>query len=111
MDFENVKDLTTVQQVRDLNGVDQDKYTEIKTILANLQCSYIVQKSRSDTKTLLDISFTFGTDFILIEQNALTRVIIDPIKYVAIEGALFDNGDIMYGDWAEYHATKARLEA
>lgn len=111
MDFENVKDLTTMQQVRDLNGVDQDKYSEIKAILSNLQCSYVVQKSRSATKALLDTSFTFGTDFILIEQNTLTRVIIDPIKYTVIEGVLFDNGDIMYGDWEEYHAGKARLDA
>lgn len=111
MALDDLKDIETRAAFNALDGVDQDKYDEIKSCMEDKACMYTVHQSRGYCKTLLDVNFDFGPDFILIEDDAVTRIIINPAKHGDIEQEFFDNGDIFYGDWSEYYEIKARLDA
>lgn len=118
MEFDRVKVFTSMQQIRDLHQKENktndeiEDLNEITGMLADIDCSFIVQKSSDDLKTFLDSAgdVEFETDYILISQNGLTHIILEPIKYDVVNDALFNNEDIMYGDWKKYHEAAARLE-
>ena len=70
---------------------------------------YTVNESRSYCKTLLDVNFTFGTDFVLMQDDGCTRILIDITKQAGIYQEFFDNGDIFYAEHGDYHIIKALL--
>lgn len=111
MSFDDVKDIETRTEFNALNGVDQDKYDEIRGYMSDKTCMYTVHKTRSYCKTLLDVNFTFGTDFVLLQDDGCTRILIDSAKQSDIYQEFYDNMDVFYSNHGDYHRIKAKLEA
>jgi len=109
MSLDDLKDVETRADFNALDGVDQTKYDELKSYVVDKTKMYCVHESRAYCKTLLDTNFTFGTDFILLEDGPCTRIIIDSTKHSSIYQEFFDNGDIFYADHSDYYVIKALL--
>lgn len=109
MSFDDIKDIETRADFNALDGVNQTKYDEIKALVIDKTRMYTVHQSRSYCKTILDAGFTFGTDFVLMQDDGCTRILIDSSKHAGMKQAFDSNMDVFYSDHGDYPRIRTEL--